>query len=142
MTCGYASRLVFGGDADGRGGRVHTAQVRGYHGSLSQPVQSGTESGPILGRAPMEQLDLVLDITLIIAVVVLIRASVVLYRQARELSRASERLAHQVRDGNLRILYAVNGEKYVGGEIDVHADEVTPGGGFRCCPSATTRPVS
>jgi uncharacterized protein YeeX (DUF496 family) len=74
----------------------------------------------------MEQLDLLLDIALIIAAVVLIRTSVVLYRQARELSRASERLAHQVRDGNLRILYAVNGEKYVGGEIDMHADEVTP----------------
>jgi uncharacterized membrane protein len=73
----------------------------------------------------MEQLDLILDIALIIAAVVLIRTSVVLYRKAQELSRASERLAHQVRDGNLRILYAVNGEKYMRGEID-DAEDVTP----------------
>jgi hypothetical protein len=88
----------------------------------------------------MEQLDLILDITNIIAAVVLIRASVVLYRQARELSRASERLAHQVRDGNLRILYAVNGEKYVGGEIDVHADEVTPRRGISVLPQRHNPP--
>lgn len=78
----------------------------------------------------MTLLDLLLDIALIIAAVVLIRTSLALYRQARELSRATERLAHQVRDGNLRILKAVNGESYVGGfgATDVHAEEVTPKG--------------
>jgi hypothetical protein len=78
----------------------------------------------------MEVLDLLLDIALIIVAVVLIRISVALYWQERELSRATERLAYEVRDGNLRILKAVHGESYVGGfgAIDVHADEVTPKG--------------